>query len=350
MNFTLKDLAALLNGHVEGDENITIHGLAELQDGSTGEVSFFHNSKYEHFLYTTKASAVLVSHQFKPNKPLQTNLIRVENPYTSFAVLLEEYQRLHSFEKKGIEQPAFIHEGAVLGNEVYVGAFAYISEGVTIGNNVKIYPQVYIGENSVIGDNTVILPGAKIHHATEIGKYCTIHAGAVIGSDGFGFAPQPDGSFKGIPQVGKVILQDHVSIGANTAIDRATLSATVIEQGAKLDNLIQVAHNCRVGAHTVIAAQAGMAGSSKIGKYSMVGGQVGLAGHLHIAEKTQIGAQAGINASVTQSGKTIIGSPAMDYKDFMKSFIVYRRLPDLQKRLEQLEQKLSDNTSSQQNT
>ncbi len=346
MNFTLKDLAELLNGTLEGDANIRVHGLAELQEGKPGEVSFFHNTKYEPFLYQTQASAVLVNKKFKPSKPIQAALIYVDNPYSSFALLLEEYQRLNSFHKSGVEQPCFIHEEAQVGEDAYIGAFAYVAEGAKIGNHVKIYPQVYIGENVSIGDHSIVLPGAKIHHGSQVGTYCTIHAGAVIGSDGFGFAPQKDGSYRAIPQVGNVILEDHVSVGANTTIDRATISSTVVENGAKLDNLIQVAHNCKIGAHTVIAAQAGLAGSSEIGKHCMVGGQVGLAGHLKVADKTNIGAQAGLNSSIEKSGKTLIGSPAMDYKDYMKSFVVYRRLPQLQQQLEQMEKQLKAQKSS----
>lgn len=340
MNFTLQDLAQLLNGSVEGDASVRISSLSELQDAQSGDISFFHNVKYEEFMYTTQASAILVSRDFKPSKAISSNLLRVDNPYTSFAILLEEYQRIHSFYKEGLEQPCFVHETAALGDKAYIGAFAYIGEGVTIGQNVKIYPQAYIGENVTIGDNTVILAGAKIHQDTEIGKHCTIHAGAVIGSDGFGFAPQKDGTYRSIPQVGKVIIRDHVSIGANATIDRATLSATVIDEGAKLDNLIQIAHNCHVGSHTVIAAQVGIAGSSKIGANAMIGGQVGIAGHLKIADRTNIGAQTGINKSIDESGKTIMGSPAMDYQDYMKSYVIYRKLPSLQKRIEKLEEKL----------
>jgi UDP-3-O-[3-hydroxymyristoyl] glucosamine N-acyltransferase len=340
MNFKLQDLAHLLQGTVEGNADVAITGLSELLDAQPGDISFLHNPKYENQLYETKASAVLVSKKFEPKQPLQTVLVRVGDPYTAFAMLLEEYQRLHSFAKEGIEQPSFVHPTAKVGEKLYIGAFAYIGEGSEVGEGTKIYPQVYVGENVRIGKHCVIYPGAKIHHGTEIGDYCVINAGAVIGSDGFGFAPQRDGSYRAIPQVGKVILEDHVRIGANTVIDRATVSATVVGQGSKLDNLIQIAHNCRIGRHTVMAAQVGLAGSSTVGSYCMLGGQVGLAGHLSIADKTRIGAQAGVMSSIETQGTAIIGSPAFDFKEQMKTFVVYRRLPELQKRIEALEKKV----------
>jgi UDP-3-O-[3-hydroxymyristoyl] glucosamine N-acyltransferase len=344
MKFTITQIAALLGGEVQGDGNLTVDKLAKIDEQAPeGSICFLANPKYEHFIYNSTATAVIVKRDFQPKKEIQPALILVDDPYTAFTALLEEYNKYVQIQNlsqyQGIEQPSFIGENAQLGENVYVGAFAYIGKNCQIGENVKIFPQTYIGNNVVIGEHTVIHPGVKIYENTEIGKGCTLMAGAVIGSEGFGFAPQKDGTFKSIPQLGKVILQDNVCIGANTTIDRATIGNTLIAEGVKLDNLIQVAHNVVIGKNTVIAAQTGISGSTKIGENCMIAGQVGIVGHLEIANRTQIGGQSGIGKSVKQEGVAIQGIPAFEHKGFMKSSVIFRKLPELLKRIEVLEKK-----------
>lgn len=339
MKFTINQIAAILNGKVEGKGNDEIHTLGKIQDAEKGSITFLANLKYEEHIYTTKASAVIVAQEFKPKKEINTSLIRVKDPYSSFTVLLEEYHKMVSFAKEGIEEPAYIGEGSKCGRGVYRGAFSYIGKNVTIGNNVKIYPQAYIGDNVSVGDNTIVYSGAKVYESCKIGSNCVLHAGAVIGSDGFGFAPQEDGSYKTIPQLGNVVLEDGVSIGANTTIDCATLGSTVIGKGTKLDNLIQVAHNVEIGRHTVIAAQSGVSGSTKIGSNCIIAGQVGISGHIEIGDKVTIGAQSGIMRSI-ENGQVILGSPAQERGEFFKSFAIIRKLPDLNRRIKQLEEKI----------
>jgi UDP-3-O-[3-hydroxymyristoyl] glucosamine N-acyltransferase len=340
MEFTVEQIAGLLQGKIVGESSLKISKLSKIEEGTPGSISFLSNPKYEPYLYTTKATAVITSEQLAPKKNIETTLILVKDPYTAFTLLLDEYNKLQQSQKTGIEQPSYIGNRTQTGNQVYVGAFAYIGGGCTIGDHVKIYPQVYIGENVQIGEHTVIYAGAKIYPNTVIGKHCTIHAGAVIGSDGFGFAPQPDGSYKTIPQTGNVIMEDWVSIGANTVIDCATIGSTIIRQGVKLDNLIQVAHNVEIGKNTVMAAQSGISGSTKIGENCVIGGQVGIVGHIKIADRTSIGAQSGIGKSITKPGMAVQGSPAFDYKENLKSMVIFRKLPLLQKRLDELEEKV----------
>lgn len=340
MEFTTLQLATLLGGEVKGDTTIKINKLAKIQDGELGAISFLSNPKYENFIYTTNASAVIVNRDFIPKQDINTTLILVGDAYSAFSTLLEEYYRMLNFSKKGIEQPSFMASSATVGENIYLGAFAYIGEKTKIGNNVKIYPQVYIGDNVVIGDNTIIYAGAKIYSGTIIGSHCTLHAGAVLGSAGFGFAPQTDGTFKEIPQLGNVILGNHISIGANTTIDCATLGSTMIEDGVKLDNLIQVGHNVKIGKNTVAAALTAFAGSSTIGENCIFAGQVGVVGHIEIANHTTVGAQSGVTKTVKTAGTTILGSPAVDHKESIKSIIVYKKLPDLMKRIEALERKV----------
>lgn len=330
----------MLNGSVEGNGSLVVSQLAKIEEGKPGTLSFLSNQKYEPFLYTTQASAVIVGKNFEPKKEYIPTLIRVDDPYLAFTALLEQYQQLLMNARVGVEEPAFLGESSTIGTNAYRGAFSYIGKKCVIGNNVKIYPQAYIGDNVKIGDNTVIYAGAKIYSDTIIGSRCVIHAGAVLGSDGFGFAPQPDGSYRPIPQVGNVVLEDDVSIGANTVIDCATMGSTVIRQGTKLDNLIQIAHNVEVGKHTVVAAQTGISGSTKIGDYCVIAGQVGIVGHLQIANKTSIGAQSGVSKSIPKEGLKLQGSPAFDYKDNLRSLAVFRNLPQLQKQLEDLEEKI----------
>lgn len=342
MEFTVNQIAAMLKGEVQGNGNEKINMLGKIQEAKKGQIAFLANPKYEHFIYTTQASAVIVKRDFQARKEITTTLILVDDAYSSFTLLLEEYHRALSFQKTGVEEPCFIGKDTSVGKNIYRGAFSYIGNNTKIGDNVKIYPHVFVGDNVVIGDNTILHPNVKLYADTKIGSNCVIHSGTVIGSDGFGFAPQEDGTYKTIPQLGNVIIEDNVAIGANTVIDCATLfgDSTIIRQGVKLDNLIQVAHNVEIGKNTVIAAQAGISGSSKIGENNMIAGQVGIAGHLVIANNTGIGAQAGISKSIKEEGQRIIGYPAFDIKEYFKSYAVFKRLPDLNDRLRELEKKI----------
>jgi UDP-3-O-[3-hydroxymyristoyl] glucosamine N-acyltransferase len=344
MEFTITQIAGMLGGQVNGDGTQKINMLGKIQDAKQGQIAFLANPKYEQYIYTTEASAVIVKKDFQPRKEITTTLILVEDPYSSFTALLEEYHKLISFQKSGIEQPSFIGTNSIIGNSIYRGAFSYIGNDAKIGDNVKIYPHVYVGDNVVIGDNTILHTNVKLYAGTKLGSNCVIHAGTVIGSDGFGFAPQTDGTYKTIPQLGNVIIEDNVSIGANTVIDCATLfgDSTIIRAGVKLDNLIQIAHNVEIGKNTVIAAQTGISGSTKIGENCMLAGQVGIAGHLTIANNTGIGAQAGIGKTIKEEGEKIMGSPGFDVKGYFKAYAVFKRLPNLQDRLRELEKKLSN--------
>lgn len=341
MEFSINQIAGLLNGVVEGDGERTISGLGKIQDAQSNQLSFLANPKYEQYIYTTNAGAVMVNKDFTPENPIATTLIRVDDPYASFTVLLEEYHKAITYSKSGIEEPAYIGEGSKVGGEVYRGAFSYIGKNVTIGNNTKIYPNAYIGDHCQVGDNTIIYAGAKLYEGTIVGNNCTIHSGAVLGSDGFGFAPQEDGTYKTIPQMGHVILEDNVSIGANTSIDCATFhgDATTIKKGAKLDNQIQIAHNVTIGKNTVIAAQTGISGSTEVGDNCIFAGQVGVVGHISIADKTTLAAKAGISRSIKNEGEVLFGSPAFDVKKYMSSYAVFKTLPDINRRLRELEKK-----------
>ena len=339
MEFTIDQIALMLGGEVKGNGSETVNMLAKIQDAKKGQITFLANPKYEQFIYTTQASAVIVNKDFVAKKPVASNLILVDDAYISFTSLLEEYHKLMSFQKTGIEQPSYVGENVVAGENIYRGAFSYIGNNVRIGKNVKIYPHVFIGDDTVIGDNTILHPHVKLYAGSTVGSFCEIHAGTVIGSDGFGFAPQEDGSYKAIPQMGNVIIEDHVSIGANTVIDCATLAgdSTIIRQGVKLDNLIQVAHNVEIGRNTVMAAQSGISGSTKVGDNCVIAGQVGVSGHIVIANKTSIGAQAGILKSISKEGQQIIGAPAFDVKEFYRAYAVFKQLPDLNTRLRELQ-------------
>ncbi|MBI3220834.1 MAG: UDP-3-O-(3-hydroxymyristoyl)glucosamine N-acyltransferase [Bacteroidetes bacterium] len=342
MEFTITQIAGMLGGQVSGDGNQKINMLAKIQDAKKGQIAFLSNPKYEQYIYTTQASAVIVKKDFQAKKEITATLILVDDPYSSFTVLLEEYHKMMSFQKSGVEEPSFIAANSTIGANGYRGAFSYIGSNTKIGNNVKIYPHVFIGDNVVIGNNTILHASVKLYAGTKIGNDCVIHAGTVIGSDGFGFAPQADGTYKTIPQLGNVIIEDKVTVGANTVIDCATLfgDSTIIREGVKLDNLIQIAHNVEVGKNTVIAAQAGISGSTKIGENNMIAGQVGIAGHLVIANNTSIGAQAGISKSIKDEGQRILGYPAFDIKEYFRSYAVFKRLPDLNDRLRELEKKV----------
>jgi UDP-3-O-[3-hydroxymyristoyl] glucosamine N-acyltransferase len=349
MEFTVSQITALLGGTLKGDGNEKVTMLAKIQEAKKGQIAFLSNPKYEQYIYTTEATTVIVSKDFKAKKEIKSSLIYVDDPYVSFTKLLEEYHKMVAFQKTGIEEPSFAGKNCTFGANLYRGAFSYLGNGVKLGDNVKIYPHSYVGDGVTIGDNTIIHAGVKIYSGTQIGKNCEIHSGTVIGSDGFGFAPQEDGTYKTIPQLGSVIIEDNVSIGANTVIDCATFmgDATIIRQGVKLDNLIQIAHNVEIGKNTVIAAQTGISGSTKIGENCVLAGQVGIAGHLVIANKTGFGAQSGISKSVVKEGQQLMGSPAFDVKEYFRSYAVFKRLPDMNYRLKELEDKVSSLTSEE---
>lgn len=345
MEFTIEQISALINGKVVGDGQQKVSKISGIEEATKGSISFLSNPKYEPFVYSTEASAVIVSREFEPSKALKTTLIKVDDPYLSFTALLEEYEKISSFSKEGIEEPVFIGDQSTYGENIYLGAFSYIGKNVKIGNNVKIHPQVFIGDNTTIGDNCIFHPGVKIYAGTSIGNHCTIHAGSIIGSDGFGYAPQKDGSYKKIPQLGKVILEDHVDIGANTTIDCATFESTTIRKGVKLDNLVMIAHNVEIGENTVVAAQTGISGSAKIGKQVIIAGQVGVVGHIKIGDGVIIAAKAGISKDVP-AGETLIGAPAFEKGAYMRSYIIFRKLPDVLKRIQELEQKILNLSST----
>lgn len=345
MEFTLAQIAHILNGELKGNGQVKVNRVGKIEEGGEGAITFLSNPKYEPFIYKTTASAVIVSKGFQPKGEISAGLILVDDPYLSFTALLEEYHKLVSFQKSGVEQPCFFADTATEGKNTYRGAFSYVGKNVRLGDNVKVYPNTYIGDDVTIGNNTILYAGVKIYSRTKIGNYCTIHSGAVIGSDGFGFAPQADGSYKTIPQVGNVVLEDHVSIGANTTIDCATFDSTIIREGVKLDNLVQIGHNVEIGKHTVIASQTGISGSSKVGEYSMIGGQVGLAGHIQLGARTKIAAQSGINKSIKEEGKILFGSPAFDHLQYMKSAMLFKRLPELNQKIRELEEKIINLTS-----
>lgn len=342
MQFTIKQIANLLNGEVRGDDSLIVSKLAKIEQGNTGDISFLSNSKYEQFIYTTKASAVIVGKDFVPKKDISASLIVVDNPYNSFTQLLEEYQKILNFSKKGVEQPVFVGHGTEIGEGVYQGAFSYIGSNTRIGKNVKIHPQVHIGDNAVIGDNTIIFAGVKIYSNSVIGNNCVIHAGAVIGSDGFGFALQDDGTYRAIPQLGNVIIEDNVSIGANTTIDCATMGSTIIRGGVKIDNLVQIAHNVEIGKNTVIAAQTGIAGSTTVGENCVLAGQVGVVGHISIANGTKVGAKAGVRKNIKKENTSITGTYAFELNDYMRSAAVFKKLPQLDKQVRELEKRLEE--------
>lgn len=337
MKVTVQQIADLLNGEVVGNAATEVSDLSKIEEGKPGSLSFLSNPKYVPYIYETKASAVIINKSFVPEHPVQTTLIKVEDAYAAFTKLLEFYNQIKN-NKVGIEQPNFVGENTVYGQDIYLGAFAYIGQNCQIGDNVKIYPNCYIGDNVKIADNTTIFAGSKIYADTQIGSRCIIHSGTTIGSDGFGFAPQEDGSYAKIPQTGNVIIEDDVEIGANTTIDRATLGSTIIRQGVKLDNHIQIAHNVEIGAHTVIASQTGIAGSTKIGKYCQIGGQVGIVGHITIGNYVKIQAQSGVNKSL-KDNDVVQGSPAINYGDFSKSFVHFRNLPKIVEDIDKLKDK-----------
>lgn len=341
MKFTAEQIAGLLKGTVEGDATVAVDSLSKIEEGKPGSLSFLGNPKYYPFIYTTQASLVIVNKDFVLEQPVTCTLVRVDDAYKSFASLLEIYNNI-IHDKKGIEQPSFIDPSAKLGSDCYVGAFAYIGKNAAIGNNVKIYPQVFIGDDVVIKDNTTLYAGVKVYTQCVIGENCTLHAGVIIGADGFGFAPNESNNYKKVPQIGNVVIEDHVEIGAGTSVDRATLGSTIIRKGVKLDNLIQIAHNVEIGENTVIAAQTGVAGSTRIGKNCMIGGQVGIVGHLSIADGVKIAAQSGIGASITTPNEIVQGSPAFNISDYKRTYVVFKKLPVLEKRLNEIEKLIAE--------
>ena len=336
MQFSATQIASIVHGKIEGDANTTVHSFGKIEEANPGQLAFLGNPKYEEYLYNTQASLIIVNDSLQLKKPVNATLIRVPDAYTAFATLLSTYQQMMTQQLSGIQQPSYISKTASCGENIFVGAFAYIGENVKVGNNTKIFPQVFLGDNVKVGENTIIHPGVKIYKECVIGNNVIIHAGVVIGSDGFGFAPQPDGSYKKIPQMGNVIVEDHVEIGSNTTIDRATIGSTIIKAGVKLDNLIQIAHNVEIGDNSVIAAQTGISGSTKLGKNVMVGGQVGIVGHLQIGDGAKINAQSGVSKSI-EKGKAVTGSPAYDYTAALRSQAISRTLPELEKRIKELE-------------
>jgi UDP-3-O-[3-hydroxymyristoyl] glucosamine N-acyltransferase len=336
MKFPVSQIALLINGKVDGDASVAVDSFGKIEEAKEGQLAFFSNPKYEEYLYSTHASVIIINEDFIPKKTVTATLIRVTDAYTAFATLLTKYQEIMTQQLSGVQQPVYIAKTASYGEHVFIGAFAYLGENVKVGNNTKIFPNAYIGDNVTIGDNCMIHPGAKIHHGCIVGNRVNIHSGTVIGSDGFGFAPQPDGSFLKIPQIGNVILEDDVEIGANSTIDRATVGSTIIKSGAKLDNLIQIGHNAEIGNSTVIAAQAGVSGSAKIGNGVRIGGQAGIVGHIQLGDGAKVNAQSGVSKSV-EAGKAVTGSPAYDFTAALRSQAATRKLPELEKRVQELE-------------
>jgi UDP-3-O-[3-hydroxymyristoyl] glucosamine N-acyltransferase len=335
MKFTARDIASMINGTVDGDPEVQVNKLSKIEQGQPGTISFLGNPKYTHYIYETNASIIIVSNDFIPEHPLKCTLIRVESPYEAFARMLEAYNQLTQ-DKKGISKNASIAESATIGADCYIGDFVVVGENVIIGDKVKIFPGCFIGDNATIGNNTTLYAGVKLYIGTAIGNNCNIHGGCVIGADGFGFVPHDNEQYQKVAQIGNVVIEDNVEVGANTTIDRATLGSTVIKRGVKLDNLIQIAHNVEVGENTVIAAQTGIAGSTRIGKNCMIGGQVGITGHLNIGNDVKIAAQSGISTDVAD-GSIIMGSPAFDISSYRKAYVHFRNFNKLVDRINTLE-------------
>ncbi|MEQ7798270.1 UDP-3-O-(3-hydroxymyristoyl)glucosamine N-acyltransferase [Pedobacter sp. ASV1-7] len=344
MQFTAKQISEFIDGTIEGDENVQVGELSKIENGKKGSLCFLSNPKYENYLYLTNASVVIVRKDFSPSQPVSSTMIRVADPYSAFSVLLEKYNEVmnQNNSQVGIEQPSFIHPSAKIGKNVFIGAFSYVSENAQIGDGSKISAQVFIGADSIIGKKCCIHPGVKIYNRSVLGNNVIIHSNTVIGSDGFGFAPQADRTYSKIAQIGNVVIEDDVEIGANTAVDRATMGSTFIRKGVKLDNLIQIAHNVDLGEHSAVAAQTGISGSTKVGENALIGGQVGIAGHLTLAKGTQIGAQAGINFNTTEENKQWHGSPAQPLRDWMRASVIFKQLPNVEKRIASLESKIKE--------
>lgn len=339
MKFTAEQIAGVLEGEVFGNPNAEVYKLSKIEEGSEGSITFLANPKYLPYIYTTQATITIVNNTFIADGEIKTTLIKVEDAYLSFTKLLEFYNQAKKANKIGIEQPSYLSKNVKYGANLYLGSFSYIAENVVLGENVKVYPNCFIGENVIIGDNVTIFAGAKIYSETQIGHNCSIHSGVVIGADGFGFAPNVDGTFAKIPQIGNVIIEDDVEIGANTTVDRATMGSTIIRKGVKLDNQIQIGHNVEIGDNTVIAAQTGIAGSTKIGKNGMIGGQVGIAGHLVIGDNVRIQAQSGVGRNI-KNDEILQGSPTFGYNDFSKSYVHFKNLPKIVTEIEELKRQI----------
>jgi len=339
MEFTAKQIAEFLGGTVQGDENASVHTFAKIEEGVPGALSFLSNVKYTHYLYSTKSSIVLVNKDFTPEQPVSATLIRVDNAYESLAKLMSLYASMKPA-KTGVSSLASVSEKASIGKNVYIGPFSVVEDGAVIGDNTQIYPLVTVGEGASVGSDCILYPHVTVYYGCRIGNRCILHAGSVIGADGFGFAPTPQGYNK-IPQIGIVELEDDVEIGANTCIDRSTMGRTIVHKGVKLDNLIQVAHNVEIGENTVMSAQTGIAGSSKVGSWCMIGGQSGISGHLTIGNKVNLAAKTGVISSL-EDGETVMGYPAIGYRNFLRSSLIYRDLPELSKTIRQLEKEIQE--------
>lgn len=346
MKFTAQQIADFLSGTVEGNPDVSVNNVARIEEGEAGMLSFLANPKYTSYIYTTGSSIVIVNDDFKPEQPVSATLIRVPDAYSAFARLLELYQQFQTA-KTGVSALSFVGKNTTTGQDIYIGEFAFVGEGCSLADGVKIYPQAYVGDGCVLGEGTIVYPGAKLYAGTKVGKQCIIHAGCVIGSDGFGFAPQQDQQYKKVPQTGIVMIEDYVEIGANTTIDRATLGATIIRKGVKLDNLIQVAHNVEIGENTVMAAQTGISGSTKIGSNCMFGGQVGLAGHINIANGVKLAAQSGVGSSIREVDAIMMGSPAIPLGDYKRASVHFKRLDQMAKKIQELENRLNSLTKSE---
>lgn len=344
MQFSAAQIALIINGKVEGNSDASVVTFGKIEEAKESQLAFLANPKYEDYLYTTKATIIIVNESLVLKQAVAATLVRVPDAYSAFATLLDAYQQIQKQQFTGIQEPSYIHATAKIGEEVFIAAFAYIGENAVIGNGVKIFPNAYIGNNVTIGDDSIIHAGVKIYHDCVVGKKVSIHAGTVIGSDGFGYAPQADGSLKKVPQIGNVLIDDGVEIGANACIDRATIGSTIIRSGAKLDNLLQIAHNVEVGNNSVIAAQVGVSGSTKIGNNVMIGGQAGIVGHIHIADGSKINGQSGVSKSMKLPNMAVTGSPAYEYTAALRSQALSRSLPDMEKRIKDLEKLVKELT------
>jgi len=342
MKFTAEQIAGILEGEVVGNPNAEVFKLSKIEEGTNGSLTFLANPKYAHFIYSTEATITIVNQSFIPESEITTTLIKVEDAYLSFSKLLEFYDQARKDSKIGIEHPSVISSNVKYGENLFLGSFSYIGMNVRLGNNVKIYPNCYVGDNVTIGDNVTLFAGAKVYADCIIGNNCVIHSGVIIGADGFGFAPNKEGSYNKIPQIGNVIIEDYVDIGAGTTVDRATMGSTIIRKGVKLDNQIQIAHNVEIGENTVIAAQTGVAGSTKIGKHCVIGGQVGIAGHLVIGDNVRIQAQAGVGKNIKDE-EIIQGSPSFSYGDYNKSYVHFKNLPKIVHELDELKKSINKN-------
>ncbi len=336
MTFSAQQIASLIGATIEGDPEANVQTFGKIEEARQGQLAFLANPKYEDWLYRTGASIIIINNDLALKQPVKSTLLRVPDAYSAFASLLDKYQQMVTQQLNGIQQPSYIAPTATIGENVFIGAFVYLGEHVTVGNNTKIFPHTYLGDHAAVGDNTILHSGVKVYHQCRIGNRTIIHAGTVIGSDGFGFAPQPDGTYKKIPQIGNVVIEDDVEIGANTSIDRATMGSTFIRSGAKLDNLVQIAHNVEIGPNSVVAAQAGISGSTKLGKGVMIGGQAGLAGHIQLADGVRVNAQAGLGKSL-KTPMAVTGSPAYEYNQAIRSQAIARTLPEMEKRIRELE-------------